>query len=816
MPPSKHTKAQRRIRGTTYKLVRRGYQEQGTATGGMVISADDAAALEMQERPVTTEWVKEGDANRAHANKRSRAIAGGGGGGGSAMGGGGSEMEGYDDGAGLEEEWGDYDDGEEDEEGYYDEEEGEYYYYEDGDDGEEWEDEPTAGPGVVLVGKPTTDNSASFLVSEARQHQPDLGHKKVKFDLTGTSGKHGHHERAVTAATAMLDGSQYAPDVTATTSALKKPRSVRTARDPFLNDNDNEDENENDEDEIYSAVDDFDMQYEEEEHTGKKAKKARAAKAAASASDNNSGPNAAAAAAAYQRIADAAAASAAAAKGQDGAVDRDGDARLFLDEDDCEVTDDFLRQLVFGTGAAAGAEHEHEDDDGEGMFGDEATASSAAAAAAPFDPANPPAGMDLEVWNLLTEEERAAVLEGQMRGTQRRRRAQHQPQQERERRPAHDDDDDEGEDGGYHMLDEAAGVRYPSHDAAARGALERQFDAMLSEFDSDLKINDFFVTDADGNSTGVEFSDPRTQGALGIDKYMSALEEFVENRAGVDMETSEPLKNKGLLAQLRFLADAAGAFDYDAKNHGVFLTNNVSDKQRRFVEEYRTETERIKKDAKMRVLKRMLEDKRRREAGLPPPDGYAEDEPEKLDEYEVIEVRNRGKDDRLDVETAVSAYSSYYNQPNVIRVPSQPQRRRTAGGSTAASQQQSRAAFSGAGTITAEAPAKKTTATTTKHQGVVARGNAAAASSSSDDDADADHNNEEGEEGENPHGPVSYVRAKDETKEEKKARRAAVKALQRGRRQEKASLRKAYKEVEREEVGRAAVSQGDKRTVKFL
>lgn len=469
----------------------------------------------------------------------------------------------------------------------------------------------------------------------------------------------------------------------------------------------------------------------------------------------------------------------------------DDDDKLFEDEVECEVTDEFLRQLVFGTGltgassssspsmGGGGRRRGGEDDREEEEF-------------------SLPPGMDEEVWNLLNEEERQAVMAAQQRGTRRRQRRATALGQTHED-PLHGEDEGP-EKGGllrHHELLGAEGEdSYPTH--RDRRALEKQFDAMMAEFENDLTINDFFARDDEGNSTGtVQHADPRTAGALSIEKYSSALEEFVERRAGIDLETNEPRKNKGLVTQLKMLAYRAGPFDYDADNHGVFLTNNVSNKQRKFVEEFLAEKEEIRRAAKLRILKRMLENKRREENGLP----SLEEEEERADieralshdgklpghekeetAFEVIEVKSRRKEDRLDCETAVSAYSSYYNQPNVIRAP--PSKRR--GGGTAKAMKGNRMN-----------------------------------KDDTDDDSGNDHEDESNGDGQPSstaaqRPDVSFVREKMETKEEKKLRRQAVKQLQRERRQEKSNLKKAYKAVAQEEASRVAISQNAKRTISFL
>ncbi|TPP52778.1 hypothetical protein CGC21_28265 [Leishmania donovani] len=287
------------------------------------------------------------------------------------------------------------------------------------------------------------------------------------------------------------------------------------------------------------------------------------------------------------------------------------------------------------------------------------------------------------------------------------------------------DDEVEGE-----VTDDFLRQLYPTHDTTQR-ALDRQFTEMMREFDADARLNDAYT------------DDPRTHGALPMDKYLTALEEFVASRAGIDVETAEPHKNKGLIQQLKYLSYHAGAFDSDAR--GVYMTTILPEKQQRFVEEFQKGTE---------------------------------------------EIRH--------CETAISAYSTYYNQPNVIQAP-----RRSAQARRVKKAPVSRR---GGELIDTEAESNNshrngdtdTSATTLP-----------TCDSDSEGTAPVDR-------GHRAVDVVLTVRRKDETKEEKMMRRQAVKAAQRERRQAKSALKHTYKEVESEELRRSATSQAARRTVHFM
>lgn len=426
------------------------------------------------------------------------------------------------------------------------------------------------------------------------------------------------------------------------------------------------------------------------------------------------------------------------------AHDEDGhgdDDALFEDAEECEVTDDFLQQLVFGEaeGAAVGGDSEDEDDEGLGDYEE-----------------------DGEIWRLLTEEEKEALRAARHRGTARRRKAA------------------ENVGDAATTTNALTGEEYPTHDVTQR-AVDRQFTQMMREFDVDARIND------------ADMDDPRTHGALSMNKYLTALEEFVVDRAGVDLETSAPTRNKGLIQQLKFLAHQAGAFDSDQK--GVYLTTTVSDKQTRFVEEFRQGTAEIRALARQRVLLRILQQRQmeadrkateaRGEVYSPPETEVPNDD----DSEEMVIREVRTKADRLDCETAVSTYSTYFNQPNVIRAPS---RKKPRLGGKKNGHKQGRPYSSGA-----DSHGGEETVGTTQHL-----------HSSGED--------EHQRSGATAVVLVPTVRDPGETKEEKKLRRQAVKAAQRDRRQEKSALKKTYKNMEGTEAQRATASANAKRTVHFL
>ena len=445
----------------------------------------------------------------------------------------------------------------------------------------------------------------------------------------------------------------------------------------------------------------------------------------------------------------------------------EGDKKLFDDEVECEVTDEFLRQLVFGgdsDGAAGEGDEEdfmNDDDDG----GDD-----------DWD------GLDQEdgeMWRLLTEEEKAAIKASRHRGTARRRKVA-------------------AGSAAATRTHAADGTEYPTHDVTQR-ALDRQFTEMMREFNADARLNDAYT------------DDPRTHGALPMEKYMTALEEFVMDRAGMDVETAEPHKNKGLIQQLKYLSHQAGAFDSDSR--GTYMTTLLPEKQQRFVDEFQKGSEEIRRAARMRLAQRRQQaaaataliptpsPATSSDAAAAVPAGaqlLGEDEEKEEEEEEMTVVEVKSKADRLDCETAVSAYSTYYNQPNVIQAPrrSNPARRtkKTVG-------------MVSGNVISAEAADK-----TTRHGDTTSAANSAEKKTKTAAAAQPRNASDE----EDALATIPTVRRKDETKEEKRLRRQAVKAAQRERRQAKSALKSMYKTVESEEAKRSAASQAARRTVHFM
>ncbi|KPI90710.1 hypothetical protein ABL78_0146 [Leptomonas seymouri] len=486
--------------------------------------------------------------------------------------------------------------------------------------------------------------------------------------------------------------------------------------------------------------------------------------------------------------------------GDEGAADED--EKLFEDEVECEVTDDFLRQLVFGNGGVAG---DGDGDDDDFMMDDDEEAED-------WD------GLDQEdgeMWRLLTDEEKAAIKASRRRGTARRRKMATAGGGEAVTRT--------------HAAD---GTQYPTHDVTQR-AVDRQFTEMMREFNADARLNDAYT------------DDPRTHGALPMEKYMAALEEFVVDRAGMDVETAEPHKNKGLIQQLKYLSHHAGAFDSDGR--GTYMTTLLPEKQQRFVEEFQKGSEEIRQAARKRLAQRQqaavaaalivspsatagtLGEAGDDASGAAASSGRAsayegpvEEEPE-----EMIVLEVKPKADRLDCETAVSAYSTYYNQPNVIQAPRKSNLKRRAEkrmigvvkGNVISSSSQAAEATDKTGRGTTRSSTGNTAATPRKTSG---QKSALHAPSSNDDDYDGDHhyNSDEGEvaptNAQRALNIVPTVRPKGETKEEKKLRRQAVKMAQSERRQAKSALKSLYRNVESDEVKRSATSKAARRTVHFM
>ena len=288
------------------------------------------------------------------------------------------------------------------------------------------------------------------------------------------------------------------------------------------------------------------------------------------------------------------------------------------------------------------------------------------------------------------------------------------------------DDDDEDDDDDDALGDDA----YPRHDTTQR-ALDKQFTRMMREFDADEEIND------------PDVDDPRVHGPLEVHQYLNALEEFVEDNAGVSYVTAEPLKNKGLINQLKHMAHKRGAFD--SNRDGVFVTTLLPDKQARFVEAYRRETEELKQEAHERA-----EARRNTEDGP-----EQEEEEEAAPIFEVVEVKEK---ERMDCETVLSTYSTLYNHPNIIAAV--------------------RKKFN-PNQVLADERRRRRAAALAHQQPAVTEGDA----QDDDDDDSADG---------------AYIdlsqRSKDESPEEKKLRRQLVKQQQRERRLQKKELKTVYRD----------------------
>ncbi|CCW59647.1 unnamed protein product [Phytomonas sp. EM1] len=481
--------------------------------------------------------------------------------------------------------------------------------------------------------------------------------------------------------------------------------------------------------------------------------------------------------------------------------DADDDDKLFDDEVECEVTDNFLRQLVFGTGNDAGDGDAFSETDADAMKDKDDD---------DRDHEGERYGIPQDAWQLLTDEEKAGVRAANARGAA-LGRSKVTPNAEL-------------------GVDAVTAQPYPVHNITQR-AIDRQFTEMMREFDVDAQINDAYT------------NDPRTHGALPMDKYLGALKEFVVERAGVNYSTSEPAKNKGLIHQLELLAYRAGAFDADSRG-GVYKTTLASEKKARFAEEFRRETEQIRAEAALRLSRKALAENQEVEEtyreqqprrlvsfngedavssgealpklsetsaevdlcsnrnlakvhdGTPDQDNVVTCEPEEEEEeFRIAIIKSRDK--RLDCETAVSVYSTYYNQPNVIRSTT-----------TRGKQKSKRKVLPHDGDL-------KTSGVILDSYKKASGVNESSEGGKDKEDCNSSHSGT-GTLQTSAATPILTLRSKDETKEEKKMRRQAVKMAQRERRQEKSALKKAYQTVGEMEKKRANASQTAKRTVHFL
>lgn len=344
-----------------------------------------------------------------------------------------------------------------------------------------------------------------------------------------------------------------------------------------------------------------------------------------------------------------------------------------------------------------------------------------------------------------------------------------------------DDDDDmfgDEED----MEDE----EYPEHDPAEMNrAIDKQYAKMMREFEVDEEIND------------AEVDDPRTHGPLEIGQYMSALEEFVEDHAGYDMDTNEPKRNKGLIHQLKMLAHRNRIFDADG--NGVFVTTLLPDKQARFMAEFKRETDEIRAKAREAVE----ESKRRRESAGANDEEEAPDAiPVGGDEmteaigfrgnkvdgaYDVVEIIQK---ERFDAETILSTYSTLYNHPNVIAAARKKINPNKAVAIERKRQQEERAAKMAMQHKTPEDIAA---------QQQQQRDHEAMEDEVEEDDGAIGRANELGID--------LSVRPKDESAEEKKLRRQLVKQMQREKRMQKKDLKTVYHDAALSSAANALVSK---------
>lgn len=410
--------------------------------------------------------------------------------------------------------------------------------------------------------------------------------------------------------------------------------------------------------------------------------------------------------------------------------DEEDDEPLFEGAEQGGVTDDFIRQLVLGTGSP---EFNEEDD----AWWDEE------------DENDIP--MSGEIWGLLTEEERAGVIAAKERGVNRRRN-----------------------NIATTYADPVAGfitkqgntVSYPSHPTHGR-AIDRQFAEMMEDFQTDEHINDV-------NST-----DFRVQGPLTVEQYLPALQEFVAERAGIDLESAELAKNKGLMQQLRLLEHRQGAFDVNPREGGIYFPAIPSQKQERFAESFMEETEKIRAAALYRMRQRAKEAASSTGDQMIERSGPEEDEKDE-EEYTVVALPCREKGERMDCETIVSTYSTYYNQPNIIRPP--PSKK------------------SHPSTKAALMNAKKASASTTQKREETPTAIAPLSKEKKVDELVGEHISASLSEGE---------------KNQRKQHKKEVKAAQRQRRQEKSALKQAYKGVEKEEEKKAILASRSSRIMHF-
>jgi protein LTV1 len=327
--------------------------------------------------------------------------------------------------------------------------------------------------------------------------------------------------------------------------------------------------------------------------------------------------------------------------------------------------------------------------------------------------------------------------------------------------------------------DEEGMEEYPEHNPSEMNrAIDKQYSKMMREFDVDEDIND------------AEVDDPRTHGPLEVDQYMTALEEFVEDKAGYDMDTAEPKKNKGLLNQLKMLSHRNRIFD--ANNEGVFVTTLLPDKASRFMAEFKRETDEIRAKArdaveasKQRTAEQVavglaMEEEEEAPEAVPTDTNVTQGTSASAADYDVVELVQK---ERFDCETVLSTYSTLYNHPNVIAAA-----RKKMNPNKAMAMERKR-----------------------QHEERVAKMASQHKNHEDDINEESDEESADDEDGAlaraNELGLDLSVRPKDESAEEKKLRRQLVKQLQREKRQQKKELKTVYRDTSITTTANALVSK---------
>ena len=205
-------------------------------------------------------------------------------------------------------------------------------------------------------------------------------------------------------------------------------------------------------------------------------------------------------------------------------------------------------------------------------------------------------------------------------------------------------------------------AKYPKHEE--RGANEKQFDQMMADFDLDEDIHE---------------ADPRTHGALPVQSYAAAMEQFIAENAGTSIMggSEQPVRHKGYIKQLHIMAKNNDALSMPGRE---VLT--VTDRREREIDSFFEDAD-VMKQEMIDALRKKLIDERTISVGddvqkeieahmradgslrKPSKETIKKNLPQFVqDAMDNVEKRSH----REDCETVLTTLTSTFNLPNVITV----------------------------------------------------------------------------------------------------------------------------------------------------